>query len=79
MSKHYTILVSKETFFTQEVEANSEDAVFRGDYKILSESQRSTAPTEVIRIEEADRTHAPRFDTHYSYKNEKTVWSGKDN
>lgn len=27
----------------------------------------------------SDRTHAPRFDTHYSYKNEKTVWSGKDN
>lgn len=52
MSRYYTILVSKETFFTQEVEADSEDAVFRGDYKILSERQRSTAPTEVIRVED---------------------------
>ena len=52
MSNYYTILVSKETFFTQEVEADSEDAVFRGDYKILSERHRSIAPTEVIRIQD---------------------------
>ena len=52
MSNYYTILVSKETFFTQEVEADSEDALWLGDYKILSERQRSTAPTEVWRIED---------------------------
>jgi len=54
VSKYYTILVSKETFFTQEVEADSEDAVFRGDYKILSERHRSTRPTEVIRINDEE-------------------------
>lgn len=47
----YTILVSREVFVRQEVEADSEDDIFAGDYTVLSEHYRSTAPDEVIRVE----------------------------
>lgn len=50
--KYYTIFVARETFFTQEVEAESEDHLYVGAYRVLSEHRRSQAPDEVIRVEE---------------------------
>lgn len=50
--KYYTILVSREVFVRQEIEAENENDIFLGDYKVLSEHYRSTAPDEVIRVEE---------------------------
>ena len=47
----YTIVVAREMFFTQVVEAESEDHLYIGDYKVVSEDYRSTAPDEVMSVE----------------------------
>ena len=46
----YTIIVSREMFFTQVVEAESEDHLYIGDYRVVGEDYRSTAPDEVMRV-----------------------------
>ena len=51
----YTILISREVFVRQEVEADSEDDIYAGDYKVLSEEHSSTAPDEVMRVETSIR------------------------
>jgi len=50
--KYYTIFVARETFFSQEIEAESENDICVGNYRVISERQRSTTPDEVIRVEE---------------------------
>ena len=47
----YTIIVAREMFFTQVVEAESEDHLYIGDYKVVGEDYRSTAPDEVMSVE----------------------------
>ena len=47
----YTIIVSREMFFTQVVEAESEDHLYIGDYRVVGEDYRSTAPDEVMSVE----------------------------
>ena len=49
---YYTILIRRETFFSQEIEADSESDIWVGNYRVISERQRSTTPDEVIRVED---------------------------
>ena len=51
---YYTIFIARETFFSQEIEADSENDIWVGNYRVISERQRSTTPDEVIRVNEPE-------------------------
>ena len=52
-NERFTIVVSRETFYRQEVEAANEKAIFEGRYTVLSEQHSSTAPDEVCKVEDS--------------------------